>query len=425
MQAVALWLLNPSGLTPHGFCLLWDPWLIWTHAIGDFVIGASYWAISLALISVARRRDLVFKPMFVMFSVFILLCGIGHWIDLVTLWIPAYGVQAIVKAATALASVGTAFMLFPLLPRILALPSPAQMLAIHEALRQSHEALETRVVERTRELVEANTKLRTAAADRERVEAELRQSHKMEAVGQLTGGLAHDFNNLLTAISGSLELIGVRAAEGRTTELGRYIDGALASTKSAAALTHRLLAFSRRQTLAPNSVNVNPLIGSMEDLFRRTMGASIHLEIKLAAGLWPLLCDPNQLENALLNLVINARDAMPDGGLLTIETSNRVLAAGDAAPGDTTQKIVPPGEYVALAVTDTGVGMPPNVAERAFAPFFTTKPAGQGTGLGLSMIYGFVQQSGGHVQLRSAEGHGTTVTIYLPRHFEAVESAGT
>jgi CheY-like chemotaxis protein len=245
----------------------------------------------------------------------------------------------------------------------------------------------------------------------------------MEAVGQLTGGLAHDFNNLLAGISGSLEMIRMRTAQGRMTELGRYIAAALSSVGRAAALTHRLLAFSRRQTLDPKAIGVDGLVGSMEDLFRRTVGPSILIETKLASGLWPVLCDPNQLENALLNLVINACDAMPDGGHLVIETANAALDEEHAASSDGPLGNVPAGEYVALSVTDTGTGMSPTIMTRVFDPFFTTKPLGQGTGLGLSMIYGFVQQSGGHIDLRSEVGQGTTVTIYLPRHLGAVDGA--
>jgi signal transduction histidine kinase/CheY-like chemotaxis protein len=282
-------------------------------------------------------------------------------------------------------------------------------------------ALEARVAERTRELVEANDKLRTEAEERKRIEEDLRQSHKMEAVGQLTGGLAHDFNNLLAGISGSLEMIRMRTAQGRLTELGRYIEAALSSVGRAAGLTHRLLAFSRRQTLDPKAIRVNGLVGSMEDLFRRTVGPSIQIETKLAGELWPALCDPNQLENALLNLVINACDAMPDGGDLVIETANVALDEKRVTSSDGPLRNVPAGEYVALSVTDTGTGMSPTTMTRVFEPFFTTKPLGQGTGLGLSMIYGFVQQSGGHIHLGSEVGHGTTVTIYLPRHLGAVD----
>jgi len=285
-----------------------------------------------------------------------------------------------------------------------------------EALRRSNQALEASVAERTRELIEANTQLEAEAEDRERVEAALRQSQKMEAVGQLTGGLAHDFNNLLTGISGSLELMRSRIAQGRAGEIGRYIESATASASRAASLTHRLLAFSRRQTLDPKPTDVNRLIRGMEELFRRTVGPAIQLETSFAADPWPTLCDPHQLENALLNLVLNARDAMPDGGHLLIETANTGLLDRRGAPKDWPPRNVPPGEYVALSIADSGTGMTPEVVSRAFDPFFTTKPIGQGTGLGLSMIYGFVQQSGGHVRLRSEHGQGTTVAIYLPRH---------
>jgi len=289
-----------------------------------------------------------------------------------------------------------------------------------ETLRRANEVLEAKVAGRTRELVEANAKLQAEAMERERVEEALRQAQKMEAVGQLTGGIAHDFNNLLAGISGSLELIRTRVAQGRTAELGRYLEVAMGSANRAAALTHRLLAFSRRQTLDPKLTDVTALVSGMEDLFRRSVGPSIQIETRLAGGLWPPLCDPNQLENALLNLVLNARDAMPEGGYLLIETANTVLHDRRATPRDMPTNL-PPGDYMALCVTDTGTGMAPDVLARAFDPFFTTKPLGQGTGLGLSMTYGFVQQSGGQVHLRSKEGQGTTVTIYLPRHFGAID----
>jgi len=261
---------------------------------------------------------------------------------------------------------------------------------------------------------------RAAAEALAQAEEQLRQSQKMEAVGQLTGGIAHDFNNLLQGISGNLELMRTRAAQGRTAELGRYIETAMGSATRAATLTHRLLAFSRRQTLQPKPTEVNRLVGGMEELFHRTVGPGIQVETSFDAEPWPILCDPNQLENALLNLVLNARDAMPDGGHLLIETTNTALLDRRGAPKDWPPRNVPPGEYVALSVVDTGTGMTPEVMERAFDPFFTTKPLGQGTGLGLSMIYGFVQQSGGRVRLRSELGQGTTVAIYLPRHLGAV-----
>jgi PAS domain S-box-containing protein len=259
----------------------------------------------------------------------------------------------------------------------------------------------------------------TDATERLRREAELaeaqeqlRQAQKMEAVGQLTGGIAHDFNNLLAGIVGSLDLMQTRIAQGRTDTIERYAKAAMSSAQRAAALTHRLLAFSRRQPLDPKPLNANALVASMEDLLRRTIGPLHALELVTAGGLWTTLCDPNQLESAILNLAINARDAMPDGGKLTIETCNAHLDDAYAAAS----RDVTPGQYVCICVTDTGTGMGPEVIARAFEPFYTTKPLGQGTGLGLSMVYGFAKQSEGHLKIYSEVGRGTTVKLYLPRH---------
>jgi PAS domain S-box-containing protein len=251
-----------------------------------------------------------------------------------------------------------------------------------------------------------------AAAERlKATEEALRQSQKMEAVGQLTGGIAHDFNNLLTGIVGSLDLLQTRLNQGRIDNVARYINAAMTSANRAAALTHRLLAFARRQPLIPKGVDANALVVSLEDLLRRTIGETIDLEIAASDELWGTLCDPNQLESALLNLAINARDAMPDGGKLTIATANARL---NNVTADTPALV--PGDYICITVTDTGVGMSPEVAARAFDPFFTTKPIGQGTGLGLSMIYGFARQSNGHATIDSKIGRGTSVRLYLPRH---------
>jgi PAS domain S-box-containing protein len=268
---------------------------------------------------------------------------------------------------------------------------------------------------RLRELADTNARLHEEIASRERVEDALRQSQKMEAVGQLTGGLAHDFNNLLTGIAGSLELLQTRVSQGRLKDVDRYITAAQGAATRAAALTHRLLAFSRRQTLAPKAIDMNRLVAGMDDLVQRTVGPAIALETILADGLWPTLVDPSQLENALLNLCINARDAMPDGGRLVIETSNHVLDAREAG-----EQELPPGAYVLLCVSDTGTGMPPDVIARAFDPFFTTKPIGVGTGLGLSMIYGFARQSGGRTRIYSSVGQGTRVCLYLPQHLGVI-----
>ncbi|MET0532848.1 MAG: PAS domain-containing protein [Steroidobacter sp.] len=255
-------------------------------------------------------------------------------------------------------------------------------------------------------------------AEMRRLEEALRQSQKMEAVGQLTGGLAHDFNNLLTGISGSLELVQARVLQGRYADVDRYVLAAQSASKRAASLTHRLLAFSRRQTLDPRTININALIAGMEELIRRTIGPSIAMETVSGAGIWSIHVDPNQLENALLNLAINARDAMPEGGKLTIETANRWLDERAARERD-----LPAGQYVSMCVSDNGVGMTPEVVAKAFDPFFTTKPIGLGTGLGLSMIYGFARQSGGQARIYSELGKGTMVCIYMPRHLGDADSA--
>ncbi|WP_420133986.1 ATP-binding protein, partial [Rhodopseudomonas sp.] len=264
-------------------------------------------------------------------------------------------------------------------------------------LRALNETLEQRVAESRAELL--------------RSEEQLRQSQKMEAVGQLTGGLAHDFNNLLAGISGSLELMSTRISQGRIKDVDKYLVAAQGAVKRAASLTHRLLAFARRQTLTPTAANVNKLVNGMLDLVQRTVGPGIEVQHVGATGLWAVLVDVPQLESALLNLCINARDAMPDGGKITIETGNRWIDRAHSKIYD-----IPTGQYVSLCVSDTGTGMTRDVIAKAFDPFFTTKPIGKGTGLGLSMIYGFAQQSGGQVRIYSEVGEGTMVCIYLPRH---------
>jgi signal transduction histidine kinase len=264
-------------------------------------------------------------------------------------------------------------------------------------LQNTLETLEQQVEERTAQL-------------RNNEEA-LRQSQKMEAVGQLTGGIAHDFNNMLTGIIGSLELLRRRLARGRTEDLDSLIDLGVTSANRAAGLTHRLLAFSRRQSLDSKPVEMNTLVVSMGELLQRSINESIQLDMQLSEPLWVAEADPNQLESALLNLVINARDAMPGGGQLVVKTSNQHLDLGFTKAHSN----LDPGDYVMLSVTDTGCGMPQSTINRAFDPFFTTKPIGQGTGLGLSMIYGFSKQSRGHVAIHSEVGNGTTVSLFLPR----------
>ncbi|WP_338484190.1 ATP-binding protein [Pseudomonas trivialis] len=266
-----------------------------------------------------------------------------------------------------------------------------------QRLQSTLETLEQQVEERT-------VQLRSN-------EDALRQSQKMEAVGQLTGGIAHDFNNMLTGIIGSLELLRRRIARGKLDDLDGLIDLGVTSTNRAAGLTHRLLAFSRRQSLDPKPVEINQLVNSMGELLQRSINESIALDMRLTGPLWTAEADPNQLESALLNLVLNARDAMPGGGRLTVETGNRHLDSVFTAAYGTLQ----PGDYVELSVSDTGCGIPDSVIGRVFDPFFTTKPIGQGTGLGLSMIYGFARQSRGHVTIHSEVGKGTTVSLFLPR----------
>ena len=242
------------------------------------------------------------------------------------------------------------------------------------------------------------------------IEDALRQSQKMEAVGQLTGGIAHDFNNMLAVVLGSLELVTRRI--GTTDPMTqRQLGSASEAAKRAAALTQRLLAFSRQQPLRPEAVDANKLVGGMSDLLRHSIGTNIRLETVLAGGLWSVNVDPNQLESAIVNLAVNGRDAMPDGGRITIETQNAHLNQRYVS----NELGLPAGQYVLIAVTDTGTGMPASVIAKAFDPFFTTKEVGKGTGLGLSQVYGFVKQSGDHVKIYSEAGHGTAIKIYLPR----------
>ena len=281
------------------------------------------------------------------------------------------------------------------------------------ALRESEQSLELRVAERTAALADANEQLRAEAREREKAEAALRQAQKMEGIGQLTGGVAHDFNNLLTVIIGNLDGIQRQVASARPdpARLVRSAELAMRGARRAETLTQRLLAFSRQQPLDPKAVELSRLVTGMSDLLRRTIGEQVMVETVLAGGLWRAYADPNQLELAVLNLAVNARDAMPEGGNLTIETANVYLDEHYFAD----HSEVSPGQYVMLAISDTGVGMTREVMARAFEPFFTTKGVGHGTGLGLSQVYGFVKQSGGHVKLYSEVGMGTTVKIYLPR----------
>jgi PAS domain S-box-containing protein len=503
-----------------------------------------------------RRRDLVFRWMFVMFGIFILGCGTTHVMGIWTLWNPDYAVDGLVKALTALVSIATAIMLWPLVPQALALPSPGQLAQANRELnreiadrrqaeasaRQLNDELEQRVHARTAELEAANERLRqeveerrhaeerlaageqryrqvielirealwihcdgrivfanNAAAqmfgagspeqfvgrptmdiidprDRERavertkilvearrpvpltemrlqridrrplvveiqavpfdhegrpavlavarditmrkdIEEQLRQSQKMEAIGQLTGGLAHDFNNLMMVVIGNLDRLDSALVGNQTAR--EMAHSALSAALRGSELTRKLLAFARKQSLQSTVVDLNDLVSSMTSLLDRTLGEKIQVEVKIGRGLWPIETDPAQVESALANLAINARDAMPNGGKLTIETANTALDAAYAAENPDAAA----GDYVMLAVTDNGTGIAPEDLGRVFEPFFTTKGPGKGSGLGLSMVYGFMKQSGGHMKIYSEVGHGTVARLYFPRTGTAAAAA--
>jgi signal transduction histidine kinase len=388
-------LLDSSTLSPHGICLLWRPDLIWLHVVSDAIIALAYFSIPFAIsVFVWKRPDIQFSWVFWAFAIFIMACGMTHVMAIWTLWVPDYAFEGLIKAITAAASIVTAIMLWPLLPKALALPSPAQMMAAQDALKRE-------------------------AQERRQAEDMLRQSQRLDAVGHLTGGVAHDFNNLLTVIMGNLEIaqrnIGSASAGDR---VHRVLDNAMGGAQRAATLTQRLLAFARRQPLNPKPLNPSKLVTGMSDFFHRTLGENIQVDIAGSADVWQVEADHGELEAALLNLVVNARDAMDDGGnggKLTIATGNACLDDDYCAR----HVDVYPGQYVVIAVTDTGHGMTNEVRERAFEPFFTTKTVGQGTGLGLSQVYGFIKQSGGHVKIYSEIGSGTTMKLYLPRHVDA------
>ena len=376
-------LMGMRGLPPHGFCLFWDPTLIWTHVVADLLIGLSYFSIPVVLAAfLLRRRDVQFGWALWMFAAFITACGATHFFSILTLWVPAYGVEAVLKLFTAAVSVGTAIALWPLLPRAVALPSPAQLHFANEELR-------IRIAERDA----AFHRLQQAVAERERMEDMLRQAQKMEAVGQLTGGIAHDFNNLLTVIIANLER--AQRIAGTDPRLGKALRSAMEGADRATRLTHQLLAFSRQQPLVPQLHEMNQIVQGMAEMVARTLGPEVRLRLELDPDAGRVMVDAAQTENAILNLAINARDAMPGGGDLTLATR--------AANGRT---------Y--LLVSDTGTGMSQDVIDHVFEPFFTTKGVGQGSGLGLSQVYGFTRQSGGEIDIESTPGKGTTIIISIP-----------
>ena len=385
-------LLSSDSLSPHGICLLWRPELIWTHVTADAITGIAYYSIPIVLAYVAHKRpDFGFGWVLWCFGGFILACGTTHFMSIWTLWVPDYGLEALVKAITAAASVVTAILLWRLLPFVLQLPSPEQ-------LRQTNTALALHVKERDAAL----SALRKEIEERQLAQDMLRQAQKMEAVGQLTGGVAHDFNNLLTAILMSLDRAG-RQSKNADQDLKRSLHTATAAAERAAALTNQMLAFARKQPLKPMSVGVNELVSDLAPLLENALGEHGTLALDLDPQVGNVWIDRNQLEQALLNLALNARDAMENRGVMTVTTHTIDMGRG--------------GEKVlgaAIEVADSGCGMSEEVKARAFDPFFTTKPIGKGTGLGLSQVYGFVRQSGGVVQLDSNLGRGTRISIQIP-----------
>jgi signal transduction histidine kinase/CheY-like chemotaxis protein len=416
-------ILSSNPFMPHGMCFLWDPVVLWMHVVSDLLIAASYYAIPVLLFHFSRRRrDISFNWIFVAFAVFILACGTTHLLAAITVWHPIYRLDGVVKAITALASVTTALILIPLMPVVIKLPSPAQLEAINanlateieerrtaeSAVRLINEELEQRVAARTADLKQAADSLREEMRRRQDLEKQLIQSQKMEAVGRLAGGVAHDFNNLLTVILGYNEMLREQvrndsAATDYVAEIGQ-------ASERAAALTNQLLAFSRRQVSVPRVVNLNQLVGGIEKMLRRIIGEDIKLDIRVDPDLPPVTVDPSHIDQVVMNLVVNSRDAMPDGGTLLIETARVELSEQYAE----THLEILPGSYAMLTVSDTGVGMDAATRARLFEPFFTTKGQGKGTGLGLSIVYGIVKQNGGEILVYSEPGQGSAFKIYLP-----------
>jgi len=398
-----------STLIPHGACLLWQPELIWLNAISDALTAGAFLATALVLAyyESQRRRDMLFafRCGFWAYAILFALCGVTRLESVLTLWVPAYGIEGLTKALLALISVGMTSGLLLLLPRILALQTRVQ-------LQQAYAAL----AEETRQRRKAEAMVRRFQ-EIEATESQVRQAQKMEAIGQLTGGVAHDFNNLLTVITGTIEIL-TDAVKDRP-HLAQITNMIGAAAARGADLTQHLLAFARRQPLQPRSTDVNALVVDVARLLRPTLGEQIEIESMLAHDATPALIDPSQLSTAILNLALNARDAMPDGGKLTLETRNVVLDENYARHNSE----VTAGNYIMIAVSDTGEGIPASLLDKVFEPFFTTKEVGKGSGLGLSMVYGFVKQSNGHIKIYSEEGHGTTVKLYLPQAADVADVA--
>ncbi|MET0675489.1 MAG: ATP-binding protein [Bradyrhizobium sp.] len=390
-----------STLVPLGDCLQWQPGLIRLNAVSEAVLGCASLAMAVMIaIFLSRRHGDMLRVFVALLGSFAVLAAVGAascLLSIVTLWVPAYGIQAGVKVVLALVAAMIASALLAGMPRLLVIST-----RVH--LQQAYAAREEEI--RQRRKAEAMVR---RFQEMEATEARVRQAQKMEAIGQLTGGVAHDFNNILTVITGSIEMLSDGVKDRPLLAQITAMIGAAASR--GADLTQRLLAFARQQPLRPRSTDINALVIETASLLRPTLGVQIEIESMLAHDAAPALIDSSQLSTAILNLALNARDAMPDGGKLTLETKNVVLDADYAAMNSDVQ----PGNYVMIAVSDTGEGIPGVLLDKVFEPFFTTKGLGKGSGLGLSMVYGFVKQSNGHIKIYSEVGHGTTVKLYLPR----------
>jgi len=423
-------LLSVQDFMPHGMCYSWNGAVLWLNVIADGLIAASFYAIPFLLFRfIRKRRDISFNWIFAAFGMFILACGATHLLGAVTVWTPVYRLEGVVKGITAVASLSTFLLLIPVMPTLISLPSPQELaranqtLAAEIAERRSAEAevlrvnedLEARVASRTAEQAVAAQSLERALSDlrqemehRRELEEQLIQAQKMEAMGRLAGGVAHDFNNLLTVILGYNEML--REQVKGDAMAADFSEEVLRASERASALTSQLLAFSRRQENAPQLVDLNPTVQHIDRMLRRIIGEDIRVEVRLAAELSPVKVDPSQMDQVIMNLAVNARDAMPRGGDLTLETANVDLTEEYAAK----HLGVRPGPYVMLAVSDTGTGMDAATRARIFEPFFTTKEQGKGTGLGLSIVYGIVKQNGGEIRVYSEPGQGTVFKVYLP-----------
>jgi signal transduction histidine kinase/CheY-like chemotaxis protein len=429
-------LLSADPFMPHGMCFMWDPLVLWLHVISDTLIAAAYYALPVLLFYFSRRRrDIPFNWIFVAFGMFILACGATHLLAAVTVWHPVYRLDGVVKAVTAVASIATALMLVPLMPTLISLPSPSQLKRVNTTLaleieerrtaeaevRHINEELEQRVASRTADYKQAADSLQQALHDlraemnrREDLEHQLIQSQKMEAVGRLAGGVAHDFNNLLTVILGYNEML--RAQVKADPLAQEYAQEVLQAAERAAALTNQLLAFSRRQMTVPRIVDLNELVRRIDKMLGRIIGEDIRLVMRLDLALPLVKVDPSHIDQVIMNLAVNSRDAMPEGGEISIETSCVQLTEEYLA----SHIDLRPGAYALLTVSDTGIGMDATTRTRIFEPFFTTKEKGKGTGLGLSIVYGIVKQNGGEILVYSEPGQGTVFKIYIPAAPDAV-----